>query len=86
VYLRKQLEILARTTPKPRFKHSDRLFFSILTDIFGSWKETLLIIKPETVIRWHRQGFRLYWRWKSRSEVGRPKIPQDQINLIKQLA
>ncbi|MCX6143928.1 MAG: integrase core domain-containing protein, partial [Ignavibacteriales bacterium] len=86
VSLRKQLEILTRTSPKPRFKHSDRLFFNILTDIFGSWKETLLIIKPETVIRWHRQGFRLYWRWKSRSERGRPKIPQEQINLIKQIA
>ena len=86
VFLRKQLEILARTSTKPRLKPSDRFFFSILTDVFGSWKETLLIIKPETVIRWHRQGFRLYWRWKSRSALGRPRIPQAQIDLIKQMS
>jgi hypothetical protein len=57
-----------------------------MTYAFHSWKETLLVLNPETVIRWHQQGFRLYWRWKSRSEAGRPKIPQTQINLIKQMA
>jgi hypothetical protein len=57
-----------------------------MTYAFHSWKETLLVLNPETVIRWHQQGFRLYWRWKSRSEAGRPKIPQAQINLIKQMA
>ena len=86
VYLRKQLEILTRTTSKPRLLRSDRFFFSVLTKILDSWKSTLLIIKPETVIRWHRQGFRLYWRWKSRSALGRPKIPKELINLIKQIA
>ncbi|MDP2886980.1 MAG: integrase core domain-containing protein [Ignavibacteria bacterium] len=86
VYLRKQLEILARKSRKPRIRPSDRFFFGILTSILSSWKSTLLIIKPETVIRWHRQGFRLFWRWKSQSEAGRPKIPRDQIALIKQMA
>jgi hypothetical protein len=86
VYLRKQLEILTRTASRPRFRPSERFFFSVLTHIFSSWQSTLLIIKPETVIRWHQQGFRLYWRWKSRSELGRPKIPQEQIDLIKQIA
>ncbi|MDP2885804.1 MAG: helix-turn-helix domain-containing protein [Ignavibacteria bacterium] len=86
VYLRKQLEILSRTSPRPRLRPSDRFFFSVLTSIFSSWKSTLLIFEPETVIRWHRQGFKLYWRWRSRSELGRPKIPQEQINLIKQIA
>jgi hypothetical protein len=57
-----------------------------MTNLFGAWKNSLLIAKPETVIRWHRQGFRLYWRWKSRSEPGRPKIPQAQIDLIGQMA
>jgi hypothetical protein len=83
VYLRKQLEILARTTAKPRLRPSDRLFFSILTDVFISWKETLLIIKPESVVRWHQQGFKVYWRWESRSALGRPRIPQEQIDLNK---
>jgi hypothetical protein len=57
-----------------------------MTNVFGSWKETLLVIKPESVIRWHRQSFRLFWKWKSRSEAGRPKIPLAQIDLIKQKA
>jgi hypothetical protein len=57
-----------------------------MTSVFGSWKETLLVIKPETVIRWYRQSFRLFWKWKSRSAAGRPNIPQAQIDLIKQMA
>jgi len=57
-----------------------------MTDFFIAWKDALLIVKPETLIKWHRQGFRLYWKWKSRHELGRPKIPQEQINLIKQIA
>jgi transposase InsO family protein len=57
-----------------------------MTNVFGSWKQTLLVIKPETVIRWHRQSFRVFWKWKSRSEAGRPKIPQAQIDLITQMA
>ncbi len=75
VYLRKQLEILTRTSAKPRLRPSDRFFISILTGIFNSWKGSLLILKPETVVRWHQQGFKLYWRWKSRSALGRPRIP-----------
>jgi hypothetical protein len=85
VYLRMQLEILTRTSAKPRLRSSDRFFFSTLTNIFSSWKSSLLIIKPETVIRWHQQGFKLYWRWKSRSALGRPSIPQEQIDLIKRI-
>jgi len=86
LFLRKQLEIVARTSPRLRLRPSDRFFISVLTDLFDSWKETLLIVRPETVIHWHQQGSRLYWRWKSRSIPGRPKIPHSQINLIKQVA
>jgi hypothetical protein len=57
-----------------------------MTDAFNSWKKTLLVLKPETVIRWHRQSFSVFWKWKSRSTPGRPAIPQAQINLIKQMA
>ena len=85
-FLRKQLEIATRTSPRLRLKPFDRFFISTLTTIYSSWKETLLIVKPETVIRWHQQGFKLYWRWKSRPTPGRPAIPQVQINLIKQMA
>jgi len=86
LFLRKQLEIVTRTSPKLRLRPSDRFFMSIVTDLFDSWKEALLIFKPETVIRWHRQSFRVFWKWKSRSALGRPRIPQDQIDLIKQMA
>lgn len=86
LFLRKQLEIVTRTSPKLRLRPSDRFFMGILTDLFDSWKEALLIFKPETVIRWHRQSFRVFWKWKSRSTPGRPAIPQAQINLIKQMA
>jgi putative transposase len=86
VFLREQLDILARTSAKPRLRPTDGFFFSILTNLLSSWKTTSLIVKPETVVRWHQQGFRLYWRWKSRSTLGRPRIPQEQIDLIKQIA
>ena len=86
LFLRKQIEILARTSTKPRFRTSDRFFFGTMTGIFDAWKDALLLVKPETIIRWHRQGFKLYWKWKSRSGAGRPKIPQEQIDLIKQMA
>ncbi len=76
----------AGTSTRPRLGPSDRIFFSVMTDAFSSWKETLLVFRPETVIRWHRQTFGLFWKWKSRSEGGRPKIPQAQIELIKQMA
>jgi putative transposase len=86
IFLRKQLEILVRTSTRPRLRPSDRIFFRVMTDVFSSWKETLLVFKPETVIRWHRESFRVSWKWKSRSGAGRPKIPQEQIDLIRQMA
>ena len=73
--------------PRPRLRPSDRFFFSILTDALRLLEgRRFWSSKPETVIRWHRQSFRLFWKWKSRSEAGRPKIPQAQIDLIKQMA
>ncbi len=86
LFLRKQLEIVGRSSPRPKIRPADRFFMGFLTDLYDAWREALLIAKPETVIRWHRQSFRLYWKWKSRPAGGRPKIPQDQIDLIKQMA
>jgi putative transposase len=86
LFLRKQLSILTRKSHRPRLRPSDKFFFSVFTNIFISWKSSLLIIKPETVIRWHQQGFKLYWTWKSRSTLGRPKIAREQIDLIKRIA
>jgi putative transposase len=75
-----------RLSPKLRLTPSDRFSISFLTDLYDCWREALLIIQPQTVIRWHRQSFRVFWKWKSRSTPGRPAIPLAQINLIKQMA
>jgi putative transposase len=60
--LRQQLAILNRTTKRPSLRFRDRLFWIALASFWQSWRSALLIVKPETVIKWHRQGFRLYWR------------------------
>jgi hypothetical protein len=49
------------------------------------WRNALVVVKPETLIRWHRKGFRLFWRWQSRP-VGRPRLPKDLQVLIRQMA
>jgi len=54
--------------------------------VFANRRESLIIIKPETVINWHRKGIKLYWSWKSKHHGGRTKIPKERINLIKQMA
>jgi hypothetical protein len=65
--LRHQLNVLHRQVPsKPRLTIADRLIFVWLYRLFPSVLSALSVIEPETVIRWHRMGFRLYWRWKSR--------------------
>ena len=84
--LAKQLEIYKRTDPKLKISRIDRMFFSLMMDWLSNWKERLFIVKPGTVIKWHRTAFRYYWRWKSRQKGGRPKISSEVINLIKQMA
>ena len=73
VALRHQLNVLRRKSPKRlAFSNFDRLIFASLYRISPRIVNALVIVKPETVIRWHRAGFRLFWRWKSRSRGGRP--------------
>jgi hypothetical protein len=85
--LRQQLAILNRTTKRPSLRFRDRLFWIALAKFWQSWRSPLLIVKPETVIKWHRQGFRLYWRWKSKvRHPGRPRIDADIRNLIRRLS
>jgi hypothetical protein len=66
--LRQQLALLDRKRPLPRLKNRDRLFWVLLSQLWSNWQSVLVIVKPETVIRWHCQGFRYYWRWKSHSK------------------
>jgi len=67
--LRQQLAIMGRRHPRPRVRRSDRVFWLILSRAWSHWRETLVIVQPETVIRWHRKGFTSYWTrlpWRSR--------------------
>ncbi len=73
--LRQQLAVLQVSVKRPKLRKRDRLFWVWLSRLWPGWRSCLMIVKPETVIRWHREGFRLYWRWKSRKRPGRPKRP-----------
>ena len=76
--LRRQLIVLRRKVHgRVRLTSNDRLFFVQLYRWFPSVRQVLAIVRPETLIRWHRLGFRCYWRWKSRSTGGRPPIESD---------
>ena len=87
VALRHQLNVLRRKAPKRiAFTTFDRLIFSGLYRISPRIVNALVIVKPETVIRWHRAGFRLFWRWKSRSYGGRPKVPLEIRRLIREMS
>ncbi len=85
--LRHQIEVLRRNSTKPALRWRDRAFWDVLSCIWPGWRSTLYIVQPETVIRWHRQGFRFYWRWKSRPRrPGRPRIAREIRNLIRELS
>jgi len=84
--LRMQLIILHRQVDKPRFTPTDRLWLILLASRVRAWKQGLLIIKPDTLLRWHRQGFRLFWRFKSRNRGGRPRVTLETVALIQQMA
>jgi hypothetical protein len=87
VALRHQLNVLHRKAPKRlAFSNFDRLIFASLYRIAPNVLNTLAIVKPETVIRWHRAGFRLFWRWKSRSRGGRPTVPLEIRQLIREMS
>jgi hypothetical protein len=81
------VNVLWRKSPKrPTFGNVDRLIFAGLYGLAPNALRTLVIVRPETVIRWHRAGFRLYWRWKSKSPGGHPKLPVDIRALIRDLS
>jgi putative transposase len=85
--LRQQIGVLRRSVPRPRLRPGDRLFWVWLSHWFRDWRCWLAIVKPETVISWHRQGFRLYWHWRSRGPgPGRPPISPEIRQLIRRMA
>jgi len=86
-FLRQQLVVLQRSAPaRLRLRTADRLIFVWLYRLFPSVLEAAVVFKPETLVRWHRSGFRLYWRWKSRRRVGRPAVPADIRDLIRTIS
>ena len=87
VILRYQLNVLRRRTPtRPRLTLVDRLIFVWLYRLRPSLLSAVVIVQPETVVRWHCEGFRLYWRWKSRARGGRPQIPSELRRLIREMS
>ena len=87
VVLRHQLAVLQRSVARPRLRRRDRIFWVGLSRLWAGWRSTLVIVQPATVLAWHRQGFRLYWRWKSRGRsMGRPPLDLELRTLIRRMA
>jgi len=85
--LRHQLEVALRVNPRPRLKARDRVFWVWLSRLWpGGWRRQLRVVRPETVIGWHRKGWRLYWTWRSRPRLGRPRLGQEVRELIAEIS
>ncbi len=87
IALRHQLTVLERKrTTRPRLTRIDRFFWVWLYRLWSGCLDVVVIVKPDTVIRWHRRGFRLFWTWKSRPRRrGRPQVPQEVKELIRRI-
>jgi transposase InsO family protein len=84
--LRQQLAILKRSVSRPKLRRRDRFFWALLSRLWLGWRSALILVSPDTVVRWHRLGFRLFWRWKSRSQPGRPALARVVQQLIRRLS
>ena len=84
--LRQQLIILQRQVKRPAFRKTDRLFLVLLARLVRTWKQALIIVQPETLLRWHRELFRLYWKRKSKAASHKPKVAEETIALIRLMA
>jgi transposase InsO family protein len=85
--LRQQLAVYKQSVKRPKLRHRDRVFWVLLSRLWSNWRSALAIVQPETVIQWHRQGFKLYWRWKSRGgKPGRPCIQAELRTLIRRMS
>ena len=85
--LRHQLGVLQRSVMKPKPTPADRLLWAWLCEFWLNWRSALIIVKPETVIAWHRKGFRLFWTWKVRhGRIGRPSVSREVRDLIRKMS
>jgi putative transposase len=87
VALRQQVYVLKRRHPRSRLRVWDQMFWVFLRRVWSRWAEVLVLVKPETVVGWHRAGFQLYWRWLSQRKVkGRPKISAEARDVVERMA
>ena len=84
--LRQQINVLRRGGARPAIRDRDRLFWIAISRFWSNWRGALAIVKPETVVRWHRRGFRAYWRRKSRRTPCRPRVDHELQSLILEMA
>ena len=85
--LRQQLAVHTRQARRPPLHDADRRFWSLLARSWSEWRSTLVLVQPDTVVRWHRTAWRRYWRWKSRRRgPGRPRIDPEVRELIRRMA
>jgi transposase InsO family protein len=86
VLLRQQVIVLQRQVKRPKLSNLDRRLLVLLTSRLRAWRSALLVVKPETLLQWHRDLFRLVWRHRSKAKAGRPSLAPEVIVLIKQMA
>jgi putative transposase len=84
--LRQQLAVLQRRRPRPPLVWTDRLFWIALFRAWSRWRHVLLLVKPDTVVRWHRTAFRRFWTWRSRRPPGRPPTDRDVRVFVRRMA
>ena len=84
--LRQQLAVARRARRRSRVRWYDRLFWVVARRFVTDWRRHLVLVQPETVLRWHRQGWRLFWWWRSRRPIGRPRLTQEVRDLIRRLS
>jgi transposase InsO family protein len=84
--LRQQLLVLKRQTRRPRFNQIDRVVLLGASAMTGAWRDAILLVKPDTILRWHRRAFQIFWRWRSRPTRSSPRISRETIELIRRMA
>jgi hypothetical protein len=84
--LRQQLALLQRQAKRPQLTPADRFSLLCLARVVKTWRQALLIVQPDTLPRWHREGFRLFWKLKSKGERQHERISSETIELIRQMA
>ena len=86
--LRQQLIVLKRRQARPQIRDANRRFWVLACQLFSGWSRSLIVVKPDTVVSWHRKGWKAYWRWRSRRpcRTGRRKIEPELRELIRRMA